>query len=42
MNTVLDFDLFLREKEAKLLEVKVLGSSYFIKPEIPALIPITP
>ncbi len=41
MNTVLDFDLFLREKEEKLLEVRVLGSSYFIKPEIPALIPIT-
>ena len=40
MQEYLDFDLFLREREGKKIEVKVLGKSYYIKPELPAIVPV--
>ena len=37
---ILDFDLFLREKEKKTIPVRILGEIYEIEAAIPALVPL--
>ena len=37
---ILDFDLFLREKEKKTIPVRIMGEIYEIEAAIPALVPL--
>ena len=40
MGKVLDFDLFMSERNKETIEVKVYGKTYQIAREIPALVPV--
>jgi len=40
MENILDFDLFLKEKEHKTLTVRILGEEYSIPATIPAIVPL--
>lgn len=39
-NKVLNFDLFMQEKEKKTLDVTVYGDTYTVSMEIPAIVPV--
>ncbi len=39
-NKVLNFDLFMQEKEKKSLDVVVFGDKYTVPMEIPAIVPV--
>ncbi|MBQ7487536.1 MAG: hypothetical protein IJT77_08605 [Clostridia bacterium] len=40
MENILDFDLFLKEKEHRTLMVRILGEEYSIPATIPAIVPL--
>lgn len=40
MSKVLNFDLFMQEKNRETIKVTVLGKDYEIKAEVPAIVPV--